>query len=59
MGASACLALTRDTFRTFQLGDFNAGINWKRLDDGKDEAREACASYVSVGNVDSPPPVCC
>ena len=44
MGASACLVVTIDTLRTFQLGNFNAGNNWKRLDSGKDEVGEVCVS---------------
>ena len=58
MGAAGCL-VARDTLRTFQLGNFNAGNNWKRLNSGRDEVGEVCVSYVNVGSVDSAPPVCC
>lgn len=59
MGAAGCLVVARDTLRTFQLGNFNAGNNWKRLNSGRDEVGEVCVSYVNVGSVDSAPPVCC
>ena len=42
MGAAGCLVVARDTLRTFQLGNFNAGNNWKRLNSGRDEVGEVC-----------------